>query len=703
MRIRFLTLLLLALWSLAGWSQAVAKAAETPLEALQPDRRQRQAALIITKVVGKYHYKDAPLDDRLSEEIFKRYLEALDPNRSYFTQREIDGFGKYRTRFDDALRQADLDAAFEIFRAYRQRVERQMELALQLLKANDFDFTQDEEYLFDRAKAPWPADEAELRELWRKRVKNDILGLRLADKSPDKILETLVKRYEGTIRRTRQLDANDVFQTFINAYTLSLEPHTSYMPPRLAENFDIGMRLSLEGIGAVLSLDNEYTTVQKVLAGGPAGQSGEVHAGDRIVGVAQDKGEMTDVVGWRLDDVVDLIRGPKGSTVRLRILPKDAGADGPARLVTLVRNEIKLEDQAAKGFVIEDVEGVKPWRIGVIDLPTFYHDFQGQSRGDKDFRSTTRDVRELLLDLQKQGVDGIVIDLRGNGGGALSEATELTGLFIKTGPVVQVKKADGALEVEKDNDPEVVYSGPLAVLVDRDSASASEIFAGAIQDYGRGLIIGEPTFGKGTVQTLIDLNRFVFKQQEDLGRLRLTMAQFFRVEGGSTQYQGVIPDIVFPTAKGAEKEGERSLDNALPWARIDAVAHATGKLGVLDAIRAANQKRVAADAGFQYLLEEEELRAEIRDRKTVSLNEAKRREEWKQREAQRKQETNRFRAAMGLPPAKEKPADEDEDKAAIPDEEDEEVKLIKRIAVNEAARILADYVAGQQPKAAMAR
>jgi carboxyl-terminal processing protease len=698
MRIRLISLIFLLLCSLSGW----AKVADVPLEQLQPERSHRQAALIITKVIGKYHYKDAPLDDRFSEEIFKRYLEALDPNRSYFTQPEIDGFAKYRRQFDDALRQADLEPAFEIFRAYRRRVEGQMNLAQELLRENH-DFTRDEDYLFDRAEAPWPADEAALRELWRQRVKNDILGLRLADKTPEQVTDTLTKRYQGTIRRTRQLDADDVFQTFINAYTLSLEPHTSYMPPRQAENFDIGMRLSLEGIGAVLQLANEYTTVQKVIPGGPAAQSGEVHGGDRIVGVAQGKdGEMVDVVGWRLDDVVALIRGPKGSTVRLRILPKDAGADGPSRLSTLVRNEVKLEDQAAKSFVVDEVDGVRPWRIGVIDIPTFYHDFQGQSRGDKEFRSTTRDVRQLLLDLQKDGVDGIVIDLRGNGGGALSEATELTGLFIKTGPVVQVKKADGTLDVEKDSDPEVVYHGPLAVLVDRDSASASEIFAGAIQDYGRGIIIGEPTFGKGTVQTLIDLNRFIFKQQEDLGRLRLTMAQFFRVEGGSTQFKGVVPDIVFPTAVGADKDGERSLENALPWARIDAVAYPVAGIGDLESVRSAHLRRVAGDAGFKYLLEEERLRQQIRERKAVSLNEAKRREEWKQREEQRKQESDRFRTAMGLPMSEQKAAVADEEEGPRLDEEDEESKLIKRIAVNEAARILSHYVANRQPRAAMA-
>jgi len=404
------------------------------------------------------------------------------------------------------------------------------------------------------------------------------------------------------------------------------------------------------------------------------------------------------VVGWRLQDVVDLIRGPKGTVVRLALLSEGGEASGKSRIVRLVRNKIKLEDQAAKSRVIEGIEGLGPVRIGVIDLPAFYRDFRGQSSGDENFRSTTRDVRKLLSELQQKGIDGLIIDLRGNGGGSLAEATELTGLFIPSGPVVQVKNASGELDIERDPDPAQVYSGPLAVLVDRNSASASEIFAGAIQDYGRGIIVGEPTFGKGTVQTLVDLDRFVRGGGNNrLGRLRLTMAQFFRVAGGSTQFMGVIPDVVFPTASGSEEQGERGLDNALPWARIKAAEHRRYRLGDLERLRQMHKRRIAKDPGFLYLKQETELINEMRKQKTVSLLESKRRSEWEAREQRRKQMKNRFLTAIGLPP-EEDSADEEKSAEAAPEEDDP----VRMIMLNETARILADYISGQR-QAAMVR
>ena len=688
-------LLMLLAWALP----VVAKVTEVPLDQLQPTREQRQATLIILRVIDKYHYKRQHLDDAMSADILKRYLEALDPNKSYFTRQDVERFQVYRTRLDDDLRQARLEPAFNIFRIFRQRLDERVDYALDLLD-KELDFSRDEEYRFDREEAEWPKDRAALNDLWRKRVKNDILALRLSGKDEARIKETLRKRYQGLRRRTHQLGPDDVFQTFINAYTLSLEPHTSYMSPRVSENFDISMRLSLEGIGAVLRSDNEYTEVLRTVPGGPAAQSGQVKAGDRIIGVGQgDDGEIVDVVGWRLQDVVDRIRGQKGSVVRLRLLPKSEGPDGPTRVVKLVRNEIKLEDQAAKKSIIEGLEGMGDIRIGVIDLPTFYRDFRGQSNGDKNFRSTTRDVRKLLKELEAEGVDGIVIDLRGNGGGSLLEATELTGLFIPNGPVVQVKDSSGDVEVEQDPDPAVVYDGPLAVLVNRNSASASEIFAGAIQDYGRGIIIGEPTFGKGTVQTLVDLGRFVRSGGDKMGRLRLTMAQFFRVNGGSTQFKGVVPDIVYPSALGSEEHGERGLDNALPWAKIDAARYRASKLGPLEPYRAAHERRIRNDPGFQYLAEEEALLAELRSQKTVSLQEEKRRREWNRREERRKQDRARFRQAMGLPPQPEKKDDDDTVAAA----DDEEADDVRAIGLNEAARILADYIRGQSKRPTMAQ
>jgi carboxyl-terminal processing protease len=382
--------------------------------------------------------------------------------------------------------------------------------------------------------------------------------------------------------------------------------------------------------------------------------------------------------------------------VRLEILPEDTGTDGPVKQISLVRNKIKLEDQAAKQFVVDDLEGTGKGRIGVIDVPTFYRDFSGYSEGDDDFRSTTRDVRGLLRELRQEGVDGIVIDLRGNGGGSLAEATELTGLFIPSGPVVQVKSSSGDIELEMDPDPNQVYDGPLAVLVDRHSASASEIFAGAIQDYGRGIIIGEPTFGKGTVQTLLDLDRFVNQPDGKLGRLRLTMAQFFRVNGGSTQFRGVVPNIVFPTASGSEEEGERSLDNALPWARINAADYRSHKLGSLEPYRKAHESRVASDAGFLFLSDEQARLKEIREQETVSLNQKRRKQEWDEQESTRKAQKQRFRAAVGLPPKVD-----EEEKKKHGDERDEEQERMDRIGLNEAARILADYIAGLQPRSAM--
>lgn len=672
---------------------ALAKPTVVALDELHADAQQRQTALIITQVMEKFHYRKPQVDDRMSAAMFDRYLDSLDPNRSFFSAEDIAAFEGYRSALDDSLRTGKLDPAYAIFRRFRELVEQRVAYARGLLERNDFDFERDEVYEFDRSKAEWLADQAALDDLWRRRVKNDVLSLRLAGKEADEIDETLAKRYEGIHRRVGQMEAADVFQAFINAFTLSVEPHTSYMSPRLSENFDIGMRLSLQGIGAVLRNDNEFTEIQSTVPGGPAERSGEVGAGDRIVGVAQgDDGEMEDVVGWRLQDVVDLIRGPKDSIVRLSVLPKSQGVGGRTREVTLVRDEIKLEDKAAKREIIESASGL---RLGVIEIPAFYRDFAGQAAGDEDFRSTTRDVRVLLDELQAEHVDGVVIDLRRNGGGSLSEATELTGLFIERGPVVQVRDVSGKVEVERDPDPEQVYAGPLAVLVDRNSASASEIFAGAIQDYGRGLILGEPTYGKGTVQTLVDLGRFL-RNREDIGRLRLTMAQFFRVEGGSTQHRGVTPDIVFPTAKGALEYGERSLDNALPWAAIKPASYTRYQESPLTALRDASAQRIATNPGFQFLVEQEEDLIELDSRKVVSLRESVRRAEWETREQQRLDRRNRLRAFRGLEPLSS--LDDEDERLAEDESKDEEG--IRRIMLEESVNILADQILALRPRTA---
>lgn len=691
-----ITLFFFSFLLLTFHANSFAKSTVIPLDQLVPKKDHRQKTMIITKVINKYHYRAAPINDELSSSILDRYIKSLDPNKSFFTQKDMDSFERYRNRLDESLKKTNLEPAFEIYRLYRIRIEERINYALTLLKS-DFDFTLAESYRFDRQEAPWAKDTSALNRIWRKRIKNDILSLKLTDQEPEKIIETLTKRYNGITRRSRQMDANDVFQIFINAYTYSIEPHTSYMPPRDAENFDIGMRLSLEGIGAVLRLENEYTTIQKVVKGGPAALSQELHAGDRIIGVGQEKnGEIEDVVGWRLQDVVEKIRGPKDSIVRLRILPEKSGADGPGKVITIVRNKIKLEDQAAKKRIVENISGLDKLKIGVIEVPTFYRDFQAYARGDKDFKSTTRDVRRLLLELKQEKVNGIIIDLRSNGGGSLTEATELTGLFIPTGPVVQVKKTSGHIEIEQDLNPEMVYKGPLAVLVNRSSASASEIFAGAIQDYGRGIIIGETTFGKGTVQTLIDLDRFVFLGGHNMGRLRLTMAQFFRIKGGSTQFKGVVPDIRFPTDERHAEEGERSLDNALPWAKIAATDFTLISEHNFAKYMDRHRARVLEDPGFHFLVEEEKAAHIARNRHTVALKESERKQDWEEKKQKRLKRLNNFLVSVGLP-ANSGDEDQDKDKTSRdldPDAEDPERNAIRNIAINEAARILHDLILG---------
>ena len=697
MRLRPLRFLIPSLLAFAAGC-AGAESQDVRLSDLEPSPRQEKTTLVINKVLERFHYRKVSLDDAFAEQIFDRYIEALDPNRSFFLQSDVDRFQRQLRSLDDDLRRGRLELGFEIFRLYRERVDTRVDWALALLEG-DFGFDDEERYRFDRSEARWATSKGELDEIWRKRVKNDWLGLRLAKKNDDEIRDLLRKRYEGLARRIRQFDSDDVFQAYVNAYTQSLEPHTSYMSPSTSENFDISMRLSLEGIGAVLRAETEYTVVQRTIVGGPARQSGQIHGGDRIIGVAQGlDGPMEDVVGWRLQDVVDKIRGPKGSVVRLQILPKSAGSDGASREVSLVRNEIKLEDQAAKSYIIDDVPQAPDVRVGVIEIPAFYRDFRAESEGKRDFRSTTRDVRRLIGDLKLQGVDGIVIDLRGNGGGSLTEATALTGLFIDEGPVVQVKDSFGKVEVERDPDPGIIYRGPLAVLVDRNSASASEIFAGAMQDYGRGLIIGEPTFGKGTVQTLIDLNRYVPGSEDDLGRLRLTMAEFFRVSGGSTQLRGVEPDIIFPTAEHIADHGERSLDNPLPWGSIHPAVYDRAAPTDVDRLRERSSRRTARDPGFEMLSARERVLRELDDQVMISLRESDRRVESKRREEVLKTQRDDFLRSQGIEPVDEDADDVDEDAL------EEQQEVISRIQAREAASILADALSGmgsERPRAAM--
>jgi carboxyl-terminal processing protease len=617
---------------------------------LRPTDKQAQTAAWVTQLLSnsRFHYKPAPLDDRLSGEIFDSYLESLDADRAFFLQADIDRFSAWRNSFDDALRDRQLQPAFDIFNLYLGRVAERTAKARALLK-QDFDFTVAESYRYDREKAAWAASPAELDELWRKRVKNDVLRLKLAGKELPAIRETLSKRYANFEERVREISSEDLFQSFMNAYASAIEPHTAYMNPRTTENFNISMRLSLEGIGAVLQRDDEeFTVIRSIVPGGPADMSGKLKVGDRIVGVGQGRnGAVTDVIGWRIDDVVDLIRGPKDSYVRLDVLPAEAGADGRHELVTIARQKVKLEEQAAKQSIIEVKEGDATRRIGVITLPTFYQDFEGRRRDEADYRSATRDVQKLLAQMKREKVDGLLIDLRNNGGGSLTEAIELTGLFIDQGPVVQVKDSGKRIQVEGDPARGTDWDGPLAVLVNRASASASEIFAAAIQDYGRGLIIGEGTFGKGTVQNLVDLDMFARGEQPGLGQLKMTIAQFFRIDGGSTQHKGVTPDVHFPVSLDAADYGESSYDNALPWTRIEPAAYRSEAdfAPLVPLLQTRHEARSKLDQEFRWWVEDVEQYRAQRARTEISLNEATRRAERDQQEARRKQRLAERKAA----------------------------------------------------------
>lgn len=667
---------------------------------IEPDMEHRYASNIATRFLTNYHYKRTRLDDGLSSEIFETYLKLLDPSRVYFLASDIESFERYRSGLDDALRHSDLMPAYDIFNVYAERVQQRVDYARKRVQ-QPFDFTVDEYYEYDREDAPWATSEAGLDELWRQRVKNDYLRLLLTDKEPDAIVETLTERYDNLERRIKELNTEDVFQFFMNAFAQSIEPHTAYLSARTSENFEISMKLSLEGIGALLGRENEYTVISSVVPGGPADQDGRLKAGDRIIAVGQgNDGKMVDVIGWRIDDVVDLIRGPKDTVVRLDVLPEDVSVSGPSSMIEIVRNEVKLEEQAAKSEIIEiPVEGSDTvMKIGVIDLPVFYMDFAGRAENKPDYRSSTRDVRRLIAELQEQGVTGIVVDLRNNGGGSLLEATTLTGLFIDTGPVVQVRNSSGRISLEEDVDPGMAWEGPLAVLVNRYSASASEIFAAAIQDYGRGVVIGEPTFGKGTVQSLLDLDDYAPSDKPGMGQLKITMAQFFRVNGGSTQNLGVEPDIRFPSFGDPQEYGERSMDNALPWSSIDPARYKTsGDLSQLVAVADSRYHgRMADDEEFGWLMSDIDSYNEHASETRISLLESVGRQKMKEQEqkkAERKAKQDATGPLLGeggalVAPDPELADFEDEEAVEGEEEQEEGPDLLLR----EAARIVADMV-----------
>ena len=599
---------------------------------LSPTPEQAQAAYLSAMFLSRYHYTVKPLDDALSEQIFERYLKALDPEHLFLTQADIDAFADTRKQLDDAILQGRLSIPFALFLRYEERTAERLGYARSLL-AQNFDFSQNEHYPLDRSKAAWPKDDVEARDLWRKRVKNDWLRLRLAGKDAAAIRETLDKRYTRLLANSQKSKSDDVFQTFMNAYAGAIEPHTSYLGRGSAESFDIAMRLSLVGIGAVLQERDEYITIRELSPGGPAIRSGKLAVGDRIVAVGQGDGApLTDVVGTRVEEVVKLIRGTKDTPVVLDILPADAGPDGRHTLITLIRDKIRMEEQAAKKSVLPAGDGR---RIGVITLPTFYEDFEGRRRGDKDYRSASRDVARLIDDLKQDKVDGLILDLRNNGGGSLREAVDLTGLFIDTGPVVQQRRADGKINVESDSKAGAAWDGPMAVMINRGSASASEILAAALQDHGRALIVGEPSFGKGTVQSLINLDQVARSDTPKLGELKVTVAQFFRVNGGTTQLKGVTPDIRFPSAFEGNEFGETRFDNALPWRQIDPATYrpANEIRAILPELNSRHATRANQDKAFANLREDVAELIKLKEKRNLSLQEAERKREKDSREA----------------------------------------------------------------------
>ena len=611
--------------------------------ALEPLDVHPRTSLTVVEQLRHNHYVRKPLDDGISSEVFDKYLETLDGGRAYFLASDVAEFEKYRYQLDDALKRGELEPAFTMFNRYQQRVIERLQFLLKKIDAglDTIDFTVDEDIEIDRANAPWPASQAEQDDLWRKRLKAAVLSQKLSDKELDKIAETLAKRYKNRLKQALQTKSEDAFQLYMNAFASTYDPHTQYFSPRTSQNFNINMSLSLEGIGAVLKSEDDHTSVVRLVPAGPADKSGDLGVADKIISVGQgENGPLIDIVGWRLDDVVELIRGPKGSTVRLEIIPAK-NDDEISEVISITRNKVQLEEQAAQAKLLTLNQEGQEYRIGVIDVPTFYMDFRASQQNDPNARSTTRDVERLIDALKADGIDGLVIDLRSNGGGSLQEADTMTGLFIETGPTVQVKAARRRANVYADMDERVAWDGPLAVVVNRLSASASEIFAGAIQDYGRGVIIGSQTFGKGTVQTLIPLNR---------GQLKITAAKFYRVSGQSTQHQGVIPDVSFPELFDIDQIGESSLEDAMQWDTIQPAVYDQSEniQNLLPELQRRHEQRVADNIDFNYYpISAKSKEAGLRTH--VSLNEETRRSEKAEDDKWRLDLENSLRAAKGKP------------------------------------------------------
>jgi carboxyl-terminal processing protease len=617
---------------------------------LKPKSVYGKEAKAVVAILDNNHYRKLHLNDSLSSAILDEYFKSLDNNKSYFIASDLASFEKYRYQIDDLTRAENVSPAYEIYAVFHNRFKQRMDYAINTLISEPFDYSTDEAYQSDRDKEPWCKTEAELNEVWRKIIKSQALSLKLTGKEQPEIEKMLTERYERLRKSLSQYTTEDVFSMYMNTITEAYDPHTNYFSPKAADLFKQSMSLSLEGIGARLTTENDYTKVAEIIVGGPADKSNLIHAGDRITGVAQgDAGEMVDVIGWRLDEVVKLIKGPKGTKVKLQIFPSETGIAGPAQIITIVRDKVKLEDQQATKKVIQYQENGKSMKLGIITLPTFYMDFDEYQKGNPNYTSTTRDVKRLITELQAEKIDGLVLDLRNNGGGSLAEAIDLTGLFIKEGPVVQVKTSGNKIEVGSDDDATVAYSGPLVVMTNRFSASASEIFAGAIQDYHRGVIVGESTYGKGTVQTVIDLNRYIPGQQGEVGQLKLTFQKFYRVTGSSTQHKGVTPDISLPSALDAEQFGESSQPSALPWDEIRGTLYQKTPVindRVVSSLSKSYQTRLKTDPILEkYAEETAETRKSINET-VISLNQTVRKKEMEEAE-QKKIANDKLKGKVG--------------------------------------------------------
>lgn len=666
-------------------THAVSKAQQW--DYLQPDRDQMIASLNVVELLKRHHYSKPPLDDARSRKMYAGYLKMLDPARMYFTAGDIQEFDRWETQFDDFLKAGNLKPGFSIYKRQLERLDQYLDYALTELSQgiDKIDFSIDESFETDREKAQWAADEQALQDLWRKRLKDEVLRLKIANKEPKAIETLLIKRYKNQQKRLQQTRSEDVFQAYINSFAQTYDPHTTYLSPDNAENFDINMSLSLEGIGAMLQGDNEHVKIVRLIPAGPAEKSKLVAPADKIIAVGQGDKELVDVIGWRLDEVVKLIRGPKGSQVRLEIIPaSNAPGDQTSKVVTLTREAVKLEEQAAKKSILHLDQNGREAKLGVIEIPAFYLDFKAYRSGDPEYKSTTRDVKRLITELQKEQVEGIVIDLRNNGGGSLQEATELTGLFIEQGPTVLVRNSDGRIDVLADEQKGAFYKGPLTVLVNRLSASASEIFAGAMQDYHRALIIGGQTFGKGTVQTIQPLNH---------GELKLTLAKFYRVSGQSTQHQGVIPDISYPADMDINEIGESALPEAMPWDSIKPALKPSSDpfKPFIAELKARHDARTDNDPDFVFSRARLALTQRLMQDTTVSLNEVKRRAQYAKIEQKQLDIENARRSKKGEDLLKTM-IKEDEDEHVAEIEKDKTLKPEDDAYLAETGRILLDWL-----------